>query len=69
MSKPMVRIHDTANDKIIDREMSDAEFAQYQSDQQNNAKIKAEIDAKIIAKTALLKKLNITEAEAELLNA
>lgn len=65
----MVRIHDTANDKIIDREMSDAEFAQYQSDQQNNAKIKAEIDAKIIAKTALLKKLNITEAEAELLNA
>lgn len=30
--RPMVRIHDTAIDEVIDREMNDAEFAEYQND-------------------------------------
>jgi len=33
MTKPMVRIHDIATDTITDREMTDAEFAQYEADQ------------------------------------
>jgi hypothetical protein len=33
MTKPMVRIHDVSTNEIIDREMTDAEFAQYQADQ------------------------------------
>jgi hypothetical protein len=32
MTKPKIRIHDTEADKIIDREMTDQEFAQWEAD-------------------------------------
>lgn len=32
MANPMIRIHNTETDEIIDREMTDAEFAEYQAD-------------------------------------
>jgi hypothetical protein len=67
MNKPTIRIHNTETNEIIDREMTDAEFTQYQADQKVNKSLQAEIDAKANAKAALLKKLGITEAEAELL--
>jgi hypothetical protein len=38
MTKPMIRIHDISTDKVIDREMTDAEFAQYELDQAEAAK-------------------------------
>lgn len=62
-SRPMVRIHDLETDEIIDREMNDAEFAQYEADQAANkaaveAKAKAEAD-----KAALLARLGLTEDE------
>jgi len=31
MSNPMIRIHNVQTDEIIDREMTDAEFSEYQS--------------------------------------
>ncbi len=62
-SRPIVRIHDLATDEIIDREMNDAEFAQYEADKlaqtvAAEAKAKAEAD-----KAALLARLGLTEDE------
>jgi len=67
MTNPIIRIHNTETDEVIDREMTDLELAEF------NARIEAlkieeaEVEAKATAKAALLKKLGITEAEAELL--
>jgi hypothetical protein len=67
MTKPMVRIHDLSTDEVIDREMTDEEFAAYEAQQAANAAAaQAEAD-KAAAKTALLSKLGITEEEAKLL--
>lgn len=62
-TRPMVRIHNTETDEVIDREMNDAEFAQYEADKAAQAaaaeaKAKAEAD-----KAALLARLGLTEDE------
>ena len=67
MTKPTVRIHNTETDEVIDREMTNAEYAQFLVDQELSAQIKAEADAKAEAKAALLDRLGITEDEAKLL--
>jgi hypothetical protein len=67
MSKPMVRIHNQATDEVIDREMNDAEFAQYEADQAAQAILESEAEAKATAKAALLTQLGITEEQARLL--
>jgi hypothetical protein len=67
MSKPLIRIHNIETDEIIDREMTDAEFAEFEA---KLAKEQAEAQAKAdeqAAKSALLEKLGITEEEARLL--
>jgi len=67
MTNPMIRIHDLATDETIDREMTDAEFAQLQAEQ-TEAEAKVAAAAAIAAeKSALLAKLGITEDEAKLL--
>jgi hypothetical protein len=67
MTKPTIRVHNTETDEVIDREMTDNEFAQYQADQAKNVLEKAEAEAKATAKSALLEKLGITAEEAALL--
>lgn len=67
MSKPMIRIHNVETNEIIDREMNDEEFAQYQADQAAELARKAEAETKATAKAALLDRLGITEDEARLL--
>ena len=67
MTRPMVRIHDLATDEVIDREMNDAEFAQYEADQAAAAAQAAVEEAKAAEKEALLAKLGITADEAKLL--
>jgi len=67
MTKPMVRIHNSETDEIIDREMTDAEFTQYKKRQEIAAKEEAEAEAKETAKAALLSRLGITAEEAVLL--
>ena len=42
MSKPMVVIHDAATGETVEREMTDAEFAQYEQDQRDWAKAEAD---------------------------
>jgi len=61
--KPMVRIHNTQTNEIIDREMDDDEFAQYQADQAANAIAQAEADAKATAKAAILDRIGLTADE------
>jgi hypothetical protein len=67
MSRPTIRIHDLATSEVIDREMNDAEFAQYEADQAAEATRQAEAEAKAQAKAALLAQLGITEEQAKLL--
>jgi hypothetical protein len=67
MTKPIIRIHDIETDNVIDREMTDAEFSQYESDQKAQAKRDAEQEAEVAAKAALLARLGITADEAKLL--
>jgi hypothetical protein len=67
MTKPMIRIHNTETNEIIDREMNDAEFAQYEIDQAANQERQAEAQAKAEAKAELLERLGITADEAKLL--
>jgi hypothetical protein len=62
-TRPMVRIHNTETDEIIDREMNDDEFAQYEADRATQkaaeaAKAKAETD-----KAAILERLGLTVDE------
>jgi hypothetical protein len=67
ISRPMVRIHNSETNEVIDREMNDAEFAQYQADQAAQATAQAEAEAKATARAALLDRLGITAEEAQLL--
>ena len=63
----MIRIHNIETDEIIDREMTDAEYAEYQAQQ---ALVIAEQEAKAQAeanKAALLARLGMTADEAKLL--
>jgi hypothetical protein len=61
--RPMVRIHDTSTDEVIDREMNDAEFAEHQNDvaaiEAKNAAVAVERNAKISA----YEKLGLTAEE------
>jgi acyl-CoA hydrolase len=66
-TRPVIRIHNTEIDEIIDREMNDAEFAQYQAEQAKQTAKEAEAIAKAEAKAALLDRLGITAEEAKLL--
>jgi hypothetical protein len=63
----MIRIHDLLTDEVIDREMNDTEFAQYEADQEELAAKQAEAESKAIAKAELLNQLGITEEQAKLL--
>ena len=67
MSRPIIRIHDLATNEVIDREMNDQEFAQYEADKAAYAIEQAEAEAKATAKAALLAQLGITEEQAKLL--
>jgi hypothetical protein len=60
-TRPMVRIHNIETDEVIDREMNDAEFAQYEADKAvaiAAAEAKAQ---KASDRAALLAQLGITE--------
>ena len=67
MTRPMIRIHNLETDELIDREMNDVEFAQYEADQAYGIQRQAETEAKTAARAALLAQLGITEEQAKLL--
>ena len=67
MTRPMIRIHNSQTNEIIDREMTEIEFIELQEQQSAAAQSKAEAEAKAQAKAALLAQLGITEEQAKLL--
>ena len=67
MTNPTIRIHNADTDEIIDREMTDAELAQYELDSAKAIQEAKEQAAKVAAKEALLERLGITADEAALL--
>ena len=62
-TRPTIRIHNTETDEVIDREMNDAEFAEYQANQAAQAIAKAEAEAKETAKAAILDRIGLTVDE------
>ena len=63
----MIRIHDSQTDEIIDREMTIAEFKQYEEDQKQQAQIQLEIEAKESARQAIADRLGLTVDELQVL--
>ena len=66
-TRPTIRVHDSQTNEIIDREMNDDEFAQYELNQSEQSAKQAEAEAKATAKAALLTQLGITAEQAKLL--
>ena len=67
MSRPLIKIHNAETNEIMEREMNEAEFTEYekdifklQADKENALQLEN-------AKKALLEKLGLTEEEAKLL--
>ncbi len=67
MTRPTIRIHDIAIDEIIDREMTDAEFAQYEIDQANATAEKIEAESKAVQRQEILDRLGLSQEEANIL--
>ena len=63
MTRPMIRIHNTETDEVIDREMTAAEFKIFEADQAANKTREAEAEAKATAKAAILDRLGLTADE------
>jgi hypothetical protein len=59
----MVRIHDTATDEVIDREMTDEEFTEYQKDVAAKKAENAAVEAERNAKVSAYEKLGLTAEE------
>lgn len=65
--KPLVTIVNVENNETLEREMNDAEYADYLSRQDNFEKEQQRIKEIVDKKNFLLEKLGITEEEARLL--
>ena len=64
MKKLKVRIY-TGDGEFIDRDMNDAELAQYEIDQANAITRKAEAEAKAAARAAILDRIGLTADELQ----
>jgi hypothetical protein len=67
LTRPMVQEFNMETNEIIDREMNDAEFAQYEADQAAQAELAAAEATKASQRAVLLERLGITAEEAKLL--
>ena len=65
LTRPMVRIHNAETDEVIDREMNDEEFAQWQASQATQAAYEAAKAEQAADKAALLARLGLTEEELQ----
>jgi len=66
-TRPMVRIHNIETNEVIDREMNDQEFAQYEADKAAQLARQAEAETKASERQAILDRLGLTADEAKLL--
>jgi len=62
-TRPAIRIHNIETDEFIDREMSDAEFANYEADKAALAISKTEAQTKEADKAAILDRIGLTADE------
>jgi hypothetical protein len=67
MSRPMIRIHNIETNEVIDREMTDQEFAAYEAEQAANAAKQAEAEAREAQRQVILDRLGLTSEEARLI--
>jgi lipoate synthase len=67
MTRPIIIFHNVETNEVVEREMNDAEFAQYKADEASSLAEQAKAEAKATAKAALLVQLGITEEQAQLL--
>jgi ribosomal protein L14E/L6E/L27E len=71
MTKPMITIHNTETNEVVEREMTAAEFKIYEANQAAQVVAKAEAEAKAQAKEtarqAILDRIGLTADEAKLL--
>jgi len=63
----MTRVHDLSTGEVIDREMNDIEFAEYEANQRIEAERELLVKTKATEKVVLLERLGITAEEAALL--
>jgi DNA-binding NarL/FixJ family response regulator len=71
MAKPMITIHNTETDEIVNREMTDQEYIDYLAWIEKVKQDKADLDAKQQARESALAKLlelGLTESEIAALN-
>lgn len=61
--RPQVRIFDSSTNELIDREMNDEEFAQYQADLELDKLREVEIGKKKAEKQAILDRIGLTADE------
>jgi DNA-binding NarL/FixJ family response regulator len=57
MTKPMIRIHNSETNEVIDREMNAEEFAEYTAKNKEIEAQQAEAEAKATARASALAKL------------
>ncbi len=62
-TRPTIRIHDLSINEIIDREMNDDEFEQYETEQAERLVKQAEAEAKEAQRQAILNRLGISAEE------
>ena len=67
MTNPITKIHNVQTGEIVEREMTDAEYADWQAQCADWEKLKAETAKAEADKATLLAKLGITADEAKLL--
>lgn len=67
MANPIVRIHNIETDEVIDREMTDEEFAKFKADKAKQIKTQSETEAKETQRQEILDRLGLTADEAKLL--
>ena len=67
MSRPIITIHNSTTNEIIERAMNDAEFAQYEIDQSNAIAEKTEAEAKASQRQEILDRLGLSQEEVNIL--
>jgi len=67
MTRPIIKIADVTTGQEIEREMNDAEFAQYEIDNEEAISEQLKAEAKAAARQVILDRLGLNEEEARLL--
>lgn len=62
-TRPMIRIHNCETNEVIDREMNDAEFIQYEANKAAQLVETVQMKEKADAKAAILDRIGLTADE------